>query len=191
MILWDFAFFFSILVRQCSFSKIVCQDKLLFKHCFDHIWYILLETWKRKKYTEQKPYKNLMHPETLCVDLWTLSWKCNPIWKIVTVHTLVMNVSSSPSLANDQDKPPRLVISGGVMAGCSFKSPFSEGWWDSEKICQKFQKSGFNYSLFSTKNTKRHFFWKGACFFEKKRAPARNARNRDEERVFLKKKSPC
>ena len=85
----------------------------------------------------------------------------------------------------------RLVISGGVMAGYSFKSPFSEGWWDSEKICQKFPKSGFNYSLFSTKNTKRHVFWKGACLFEKKRAPARNARNRDEERVFLKKRAPA
>ena len=34
-------------------------------------------------------------------------------------------------------------------------------------------------------------FWKGACFFEKKRAPARNARNRDEERVFEKKRAPA
>ena len=61
-------------------------------------------------------------------------------------------------------------------------------WQDLPKIPQiRFQL----FPIFHKKHEKA-FFWKWACFFEKKRAPARNARNRDEERVFfLKKRTPA
>ena len=106
--------------------------------------------------------------------------------KTTLLHQIGFPNSHSPKIWRPKILPPNCLTHY-----LSTISIFPSRKIDFMRICQKIQKSGFNYSLFSPKNTKRRFFWKGACFFEKKRAPARQTPGVVAELVLPKNRQIC